>query len=98
MARVKRPSRLKLVITPNPFAGQTQISYAVPTAGDVSLKVFDALGRPVRTLVSARSAPGRFSAAWNGRDDSGNEVAAGVYLFEYVLGDEQVTGKLLLTQ
>ena len=55
-------------------------------------------GRPVRTLLSGRTGPGRFTVAWDGRDDEGSEVGAGVYLYKYALGTDRVTGKLLLAE
>jgi hypothetical protein len=85
------PVRLDAVAKPNPFGARTRISYAVPRAGDVSLVVYDAVGRPVRTLVSGRHEAGRYSATW----DAGH-AAAGVYFYTLTNGKTSVTRKLIL--
>ncbi len=90
--------RMTASAAPNPFDHSTRISWSAPYAGDVSLVVYDMAGRSVRTLVSGRTEPGRFTVAWDGRDDQGSEVAAGVYLYKYALGTDQATGKLLLAE
>ncbi len=95
----ERQERLKIeaCAVPNPFSRTTRISYAVPHSGDVSLVVYDIAGRPVRSLVSGRSEPGRFTVVWDRRSDTGKKMAAGVYLYKLVLGTKRVTGKLILT-
>jgi hypothetical protein len=65
--------------TPNPFTDRTKISYSLPSAGHVRIEVHDASGRLVRRLVSEVRSGGRQSASWDGTDDSGRSVAAGVY-------------------
>jgi flagellar hook assembly protein FlgD len=83
---------------PDPFRRSTRVSYAVPHRGKVSLVIFDAVGRNVRTLVDGRSEPGRFSAVWDGRSQSGALVPGGVYLYRYALDGTHMTGKLMLTR
>ena len=85
------PVRAELSATPNPFGGRTRISYAVPRAGDVSLVVYDAVGRPVQTLASGRREPGRYNATWN----AGN-AADGVYFYTLISGKTSITRKLIL--
>jgi hypothetical protein len=85
------PVRLDAVAKPNPFGARTQISYAVPRAGDVSLVVYDAVGRPVQTLVSGRREAGRYNATW----DAGH-AAAGIYFYTLTSGRTSVTRKLIL--
>ncbi|HDQ99264.1 MAG TPA: T9SS type A sorting domain-containing protein, partial [candidate division WOR-3 bacterium] len=91
------PRALNASVGPNPFARNTRIRFVLPRAGEASLVVYDAAGRPVRGLAAGRMEPGRYSAAWDGRDDAGSRVAAGVYLYRLVLDGETVSGKLLLT-
>ncbi|MCX6844645.1 MAG: T9SS type A sorting domain-containing protein [candidate division WOR-3 bacterium] len=86
------PLRLDAVAKPNPSGGRTMISYALPQTSDVSLIVYDAVGRPVQTLASGRHAAGRYSATWN----AGN-AAAGVYFYTLASGKTSVTRKLILT-
>jgi len=92
------PNRMDVAVSPNPFGRSTRLSYAVPRRGKASLDVFDAVGRHVRTLVSGRSEAGRFSAAWDGRSQSGALVPEGVYLYRYALDGKRITGKLTLTR
>ncbi|MBN2537677.1 hypothetical protein JXB37_05325, partial [candidate division WOR-3 bacterium] len=89
------PLAVRADATPNPFRRSTSISYEVPRAAAVELAVYDIAGRPVRTLATGLTQPGRYHAAWDGRDAAGDAVAAGVYLYRYRLGKEEVSGKLL---
>ena len=59
---------------PNPFRNGTSIGYQLPTAGNVSLQVYDVTGRTVRTLRNGFQKPGAYTATWNGRDERGREV------------------------
>ena len=67
---------------PNPFGAGTNISYGLPVTGDVQLKVFDAVGRSVRTLASGKQKAGRYSVLWNGKDQRGRRVATGIYFIK----------------
>jgi hypothetical protein len=65
---------------PNPFNPRTKLVYDLPAAAPVSLQVFDISGRLVRTLVDGvASSAGRHEATWNGRDEAGRTLPAGVY-------------------
>lgn len=96
--KVVPPSRMDVAVGPNPFGRSTRLSYAVPHRGNVSLAIFDAVGRNVRTLVSGRSEAGQFSVTWDGRSESGALVPEGVYLYRYALDGGRMTGKLTLTR
>jgi hypothetical protein len=61
---------------PNPFNPSTTIEYDIPRLSQVTLKVFDILGREVAVLVSERVVPGRYRVAWDTRG-----VSSGVYLY-----------------
>lgn len=68
---------------PNPFGHRTSLSYELPYGGAVSVLVFDASGRRVRTLCdSEHQAAGLRTLVWNGCDDGGRPVASGVYFFQ----------------
>lgn len=71
---------------PNPFNPATVIPYEVGRASRVRLRIFDVRGRLVRTLVDAAQSPGRYRAAWDGRDDQGRPVASGRYLYRLNVG------------
>jgi len=73
---------------PNPFALRTTISFETAREGEVSLAVYDAGGRLVRTLVGETMGIGSHQVAWDGSDANGQPVASGVYFYELsVLGD-----------
>ncbi len=64
---------------PNPFNPSTVINYEVPRSANVSLKVFNMLGQQVKTLHSGVQAAGQYTVQWDGSNDRGEQVAAGIY-------------------
>jgi hypothetical protein len=71
---------------PNPFNATTQIHFYVPFTANVSLKVYDILGREVATLIDEERQSGEYSILWDGKD-----VATGVYFYRMVaLGFSEV--------
>ena len=83
---------------PNPFNSATVIRFALPTAADVELSIFNLAGQQVETLADGLREAGTYTVRWDGRDDSGRELASGVYLYRLRTGDGQQaeTRKLLL--
>jgi hypothetical protein len=80
----KVPVRLRPSLSacrPNPFRDRTQIAYSLPSAGNVSLRVYDVTGRTVRTLASGYKKPGAYSVNWDSRDSRGRMVPHGVYFY-----------------
>jgi gluconolactonase len=70
---------------PNPFNPSTEITYTVPSIEksiDVSLRVYDLLGREVITLIDGIEEAGKHSVEWNGINSAGQKVAGGVYLYQ----------------
>jgi hypothetical protein len=83
-----RGEGIALVVAPNPVpAGNAALLYRVPAAGHVTVTIHDASGRTVRTLYD-RESPGSGILAWDTRDESGREVAAGVYFARLVSGEK----------
>jgi len=76
---------------PNPFNPSTQIPFSVQGSGLVSLKVYDVLGREVRTLVNQNLQPGRYEVTFDAA-----ELAGGVYLYRLQAGGLIQTRRLLL--
>jgi len=82
---------------PNPFNPMTKIAFDLPTAEPVSLQIYDAAGRLVRTLLAdAPGQPGRNDVVWNGRDDQGQQVASGVYLYRVTTPSQRGLGRMTL--
>ena len=87
---------LSLRAVPNPFNPTTRIMFVLPVAERVSLDIYDATGRRVRTLVSRQLPAGSHSVAWDGRDERGQQAASGVYFSRLRAGDAQQSVKMLL--
>jgi len=76
-----------LANTPNPFNPSTLIKYELPQQVEVKLVIFDLVGRQVRTLVDQRQQAGRYAVTWDGRNEQGQSVASGVYLYQLRAGN-----------
>ena len=73
---------------PNPFNPSTAIRYNISSADVVKLKVFDALGQEVATLVNERKEPGTYTASWDAKN-----VATGVYYYRLEVGNTILSAK-----
>jgi len=84
---------------PNPFNPVTVIEYSLPRRVPVRLQVFDVSGRLVRWLVRDRvQQPGFHRIQWDGRNDSGREVASGVYFLSLSVEGERRSAKLVVVK
>lgn len=91
------PSGVALINNyPNPFNTNTIISYQLPVASSVRLNIYNTLGEKVLTIVDEEHEAGYKSVSWDGRDNTGKEVADGVYFLRFQVGDYTETKKLLL--
>jgi hypothetical protein len=64
---------------PNPFTESVALAFSLASRGPVELSVFGVDGRRVRTLVRETRDAGTYEAIWDGRDDHGAILGAGVY-------------------
>ncbi len=71
---------------PNPFNPRTTVRFQLSQSGPVDISVFDAGGRRVRSLVSGAREAGSHDVVWDGRDDHGNALSAGVYWMKMKAG------------
>jgi hypothetical protein len=84
---------------PNPFNPVTTIRYDVPAGGgEVSILIYDVVGRLVRTLVSGPQVPGRKTVTWQGRDNRGQRVSSGVYFCRMRAAGYERTMKMTITE
>lgn len=92
------PDRFSLFpCVPNPFNPSTTIRFTLPTSAKVNLEVIDMQGRRVASLLTGESLDaGLHEAQWWGRDDSGNSVSSGVYLYRLTAGGHSQSRKLTL--
>jgi len=81
---------------PNPFNPSTTIRFALPKDAMVTLKVYDVLGREVRTLVNQRVSAGYQQVIWDGRNETGAHVASGMYIYHISAGDFTSTKKMMM--
>jgi hypothetical protein len=81
---------------PNPFKQQTAISYQLPQAGQVNLKIYNIAGQVVKTIVSGQQNAGAHSVTWDGKDENGKQAAAGVYVYTLNAGQCNATNRMIL--
>ncbi len=90
----KQPASFRLYQNyPNPFNPTTVIGFDVPSSGFVSLKIYDVLGREVRTLVDKVEEPGSYSVSFDA-----SSLPSGVYFYRLVAGNQTKVRKMLLVK
>ena len=82
---------------PNPARGSARCELELGASAQVEVNVFDAAGRRVRVLAHGHHAAGRHALAWDGRDERGTRVRAGVYFVRASDGPATRTRRLVLT-
>jgi hypothetical protein len=83
---------------PNPFNPSTVIRYSVANPAEVKLAVFNLLGQRIRLLFEGRREAGTFSIQWDGRNDKGEQVAAGIYFLRLDSERATLSRKMLLVR
>ncbi|GAG92180.1 unnamed protein product, partial [marine sediment metagenome] len=68
---------------PNPFSRSITIHYQLSQNNRVNLRVYDVSGRLVRTLKDEYTTPGYYTVMWNGKDDVGRKIPAGIYFVRF---------------
>jgi hypothetical protein len=81
---------------PNPFNPTTEIEFVLPKYQQVSLVVYDMLGRKVKTLVNDARHAGEHRVTWNGTNELGTSVASGVYVYRLASGSMSKVHKMML--
>ena len=76
---------------PNPFNPSTTINYQIPKDGFVTLKIYDVLGKEIKTLVNEEKTIGRYQVSFNATD-----LATGVYIYKIQVNDFVSTKKMIL--
>lgn len=95
---IDEPSELPREVTlgknyPNPFNPTTKISYSLPSAKDVTLKVYDVLGREVATLVNSKQQAGSYSVTFDAR-----QYSSGVYFYRLSTENVSKVRKMMLVK
>ncbi len=81
---------------PNPFNPTTTIAFEIPSTSDVSLKIYNIKGQLVKELINGRLTPGSYKTEWDGKDQTGNQAASGVYFYRLMTSGKCITSKMLL--
>jgi hypothetical protein len=91
---------------PNPFNPETNIGFRIPQRGSegaggsdfgfTELKIYDLLGREVKTLLNQELLPGRYDVQWDGTNETGAAVSSGVYIYRLQTGNVVLSRKMLL--
>lgn len=80
---------------PNPFVSQTRVSYLCANPTDLRIDIFDVDGRLVRNLFGQSVQKGTKSIVWDGCDDIGRKLSAGIYFVRLGISDQSVTKKIV---
>ncbi len=84
---------------PNPFNSTTILSYQLQRSANVSINIYNVLGKLVKTVINEKQIPaGHFSVQWNGKDNTGSDVASGVYLYKLKTKNFVKVKKMLLVR
>ncbi len=83
---------------PNPFNPSTVINYSVPQTAEVKLRIYNLLGQRIRTLFDGLKQAGVYTTQWDGRDDTGQQVAAGIYFLRLESEHLTLSRKMLLVR
>ena len=85
-----------LRVTPNPLRAAARIRFDLPSAGTAALDVYDVAGRKVRSLTRGSRAQGPHAVDWDGTDDRGARLAAGIYFVRLESGSLSRKAKVVL--
>lgn len=87
---------------PNPFsltnAPVTSIAYTNAKPGPVIMKIYNLLGSEVRTLVNEYKPGGSFIATWDARDNRGELLPPGIYVYKIMSGSNSLTRRMILSR
>ncbi len=81
---------------PNPFNPSTTIRFGLPVQEKVTLKVYDILGREIKTLINEELRPGYHSVEWDGTNDYGVKVSSGIYIYRITAGKFVKSMKMMM--
>ncbi len=81
---------------PNPFNPSTTINYTLPADGIVTIRIYDILGREVKTLIDGYSNAGNKTVVWDGRNVNGQQVTSGVYFYTVSFKGQVLVKKMLM--
>ncbi|MEO0225317.1 MAG: FlgD immunoglobulin-like domain containing protein [candidate division WOR-3 bacterium] len=89
-------NNLAVNIKPNPFKATTSIIYQLTVPTNVEIKILDATGQVIKTFAAGYLDKGVHRITWNGRDNNGERVNAGVYFLRIKTEKDQIQTKFIL--
>jgi hypothetical protein len=81
---------------PNPFNPSTKFKYSLPEGRNVKIIIYDLNGSKVTELVNNYQGAGTYEVTWNGKNDLGNQVASGTYIYQVNAGSFSKTKKMIM--
>ncbi len=81
---------------PNPFNPETTICYGLKTAGLTQIYIYNLMGQRIRTLLEMQQAAGLQQIRWDGRDDHGEMMSSGIYLYSIQTPEFSETKKMIM--
>ena len=81
---------------PNPFNPTTRIRYDLPNPEYVSINIYNLLGYKIKSLIKAKQEAGHKSVIWDARNDLGQAVSAGTYIYSIEAGKFRQNRKMIL--
>ena len=93
------PAALHVTTAPNPFNSSTTLFLHLPTAGPVTLTVYNMAGQVAAELARGEVLEaGRHARDWHGTDEHGRPAASGLYLYRLIAGGQARVGKIALVR
>jgi len=97
--RILKPITINLAQNfPNPFNPITTINFDLPTAAQVEVNIFNATGQKIRTLINSSKSAGSHQVEWDSRNDAGQKVTSGVYLYQLKTNNYTKVMKMILAK
>jgi len=80
---------------PNPFNGRTSIQFSMVKFGMIKIEVYNLMGQKIRTLISEQRPAGTHFVCWDGKNDFGQRVGSGLYLYKMTINNFQASKRIL---
>ena len=97
-ASSSKASVSSLTIYPVPVQNSTTVSFTLAEPKEVSIKIFDMTGRPVKTIAAGQMQSGDHQFIWNAKDEKGNGLNTGIYFLRIETEDYSETRKIIMVR
>jgi len=83
---------------PNPFNPETMINFEIPKSCQVIIKIYNTVGQEVKTLINEKRNAGSYQIIWDGKDNSGQNVGTGIYIYQLKADEFVAVRKMVMIQ